>query len=157
MAHFSMQFGRTVPGPTYKERPSVYGICTRNDDKIAIVRIGSAFPYIYDLPGGGVESGESDAEAVIREFDEETGLTVWPVRQLCRAGQFWINQGTHTNSLCAFFEVELTSTDGEPSEPDHKLVWVQVDEALRKVRHDAHAWAILAWSREQALGTGGRS
>jgi hypothetical protein len=99
MAHFSMQFGRTTPGQTYKERPSVYGLCTRNDDKVALVRIGAEFPYKYDLPGGGVESGESDAEAVIREFDEETGLTVWPSRQLGRAGQFWVNQDVPMNSL----------------------------------------------------------
>jgi 8-oxo-dGTP diphosphatase len=157
MAHFSMQFGRTQPGQTYKERPSVYGICSRSDDKIAIVRIGAHHPFVYDLPGGGVESGESDAEAVIREFDEETGLTVWPSRQLGRAGQFWVcEEGPH-NSLCTFFEVELTSTDGEPSEPDHKLMWVQIDEAMRKVRHDAHAWAILGWMRERALGKYGRS
>ena len=156
MAHFSMQFGRTQPGKTYKERPSVYGICTRSD-KIAIVRIGAEHPYKYDLPGGGVESGEGDAEAVIREFDEETGLTVWPSRQLCRAGQFWVNQDVPMNSLCTFFEVELTATDGQPTEPDHTLVWVQIDEALRKVRHDAHAWAILQWLRDKELGTRGRS
>jgi 8-oxo-dGTP diphosphatase len=155
MAHFSMQFGRTKPGPPYKERPSVYGICTRNDDKIAIVRIGAEHPYKYDLPGGGIESGESDAEAVIREFDEETGLTVWPSKQLGRAGQFWINQDVPMNSLCTFFEVELTSTDGQPTEPDHKLVWVQIDEAMRKVRHDAHAWAILQWLRDKSFGVRG--
>jgi 8-oxo-dGTP diphosphatase len=80
MAHFSMQFGRTEHGKTYKERPSVYGLCTRNDEKIALVKVGDAHNFHYDLPGGGVESGESDAEAVVREFDEETGLTVWPVR-----------------------------------------------------------------------------
>jgi 8-oxo-dGTP diphosphatase len=156
MAHFSMQFGRTTPGQTYKERPSVYGLCTRND-KVALVRIGAEFPYKYDLPGGGVESGESDAEAIIREFDEETGLTVWPSRQLGRAGQFWINQGAPTNSLCTFFEVELTATDGEPTEPDHQLMWVAADEAMRKVRHDAHAWAILQWLRDQEFGIRGRT
>ena len=157
MAHFSMQFGRTLPGQTYKERPSVYGICIRNDDKIAIVKIGSEHPYKYDLPGGGVESGESDPEAVIREFDEETGLTVWPSRQLCRAGQFWVNQEVPMNSLCTFFEVELTSTDGKPTEPDHQLVWVQIEEAMRKVRHDSHSWAILKWRLDKELCARGRS
>jgi 8-oxo-dGTP diphosphatase len=156
MAHFSMQFGRTEHGKTYQERPSVYGLCTRNDEKIALVKIGTAQSHFFDLPGGGVESGESDAEAVVREFDEETGLTVWPTRQLCRAGQFWINQGTPMNSLCSFFEVELTATDGKPSEPDHQLVWTSIDEAMRKVRHDAHSWAILLWLRERRNGERGR-
>jgi ADP-ribose pyrophosphatase YjhB (NUDIX family) len=30
----------------------------------------------YDLPGGGVEFGESPADAVVREFLEETGMSV---------------------------------------------------------------------------------
>jgi 8-oxo-dGTP diphosphatase len=156
MAHFSMQFGRTQPGHMYKERPSVYGICSRNDNKIALVKVANGQSFIFDLPGGGVESGESDPEAVIREFDEETGLTVWPARQICRAGQFWFNQDVATNSLCTFFEVELTATDGLPTEPDHELVWVQIDEAMRKLRHDAHAWALLQWWRDKELGPRGR-
>lgn len=156
MAHFSLQFGRTKPGRTYRERPSVYGLCHRNDERVALVRIGAGQPYVYDLPGGGIEAGESDAEAVIREFDEETGLTVWPVRQMGRAGQFWINNGEPLNSLCAFFEVELTASDGAPSEPDHALVWMSASEAVRKVRHDSHAWAILQWVREQSVGSGQR-
>ncbi|GBF58116.1 ADP-ribose pyrophosphatase [Candidatus Phycosocius bacilliformis] len=156
MAHFSMQFGRTEHGKIYKERPSVYGLCARNDEKIALVKVGDATRFHYDLPGGGVESGESDAEAVVREFDEETGLTVWPVRQLNRAGQFWINDGVPTNSLSVFFEVELTATEGSPIEPDHELVWVPVEEALKKVRHDAHSWAILSWLRERTINLRGR-
>jgi 8-oxo-dGTP pyrophosphatase MutT (NUDIX family) len=31
---------------------------------------------IWHAPGGGVEGGESDAEAAVREFHEETGLAV---------------------------------------------------------------------------------
>jgi 8-oxo-dGTP diphosphatase len=154
MAHFALQFGRTVPHKTYAERPSVYGICPRQDEKIAIVRIGAAAPYKYDLPGGGVESGEGDAEALIREFEEETGLTVWPSRPLGRAGQFWVNNGQPTNSLSSFFELELTATDGRPSEPDHMLVWMTPEEAQNKVRHDSHAWMILSWERERRRHAG---
>lgn len=149
MAHFALQFGRTEPGKTYTERPSVYGICIRQDSRVAVVRIGAQAPYQYDLPGGGIEAGESDAEALIREFEEETGLTVWPIRNLGRAGQFWNNGGKPTNSLASFFEVELTSADGRPSEPDHELVWLPVDEAIRKVRHDSHAWIIVWFERDR--------
>ena len=33
---------------------------------------------LWSIPGGRVETGETDAEAVIREMAEETGLTVVP-------------------------------------------------------------------------------
>lgn len=154
MAHFALQFGRTEPHKTYAERPSVYGICVRQDGKVAIVRIGAAAPYKYDLPGGGIESGEGEAEALVREFEEETGLTVWPSRAIGRAGQYWINNGTPTNSLSSFYELELTATDGKPTEPDHTLVWFTLDEAISKVRHDSHAWCLLGWMRERLRAEG---
>ncbi len=71
---FRCSSGAPNSGKTYKERPSVYGLCTRNDEKIALVKVGGSQNFHFDLPGGGVESGESDAEAVVRELDEETGL-----------------------------------------------------------------------------------
>ncbi|WP_299952228.1 NUDIX domain-containing protein [uncultured Modestobacter sp.] len=36
----------------------------------------------WSVPGGRVEPGESEVEAVVRELAEETGLTVRPVRPL---------------------------------------------------------------------------
>ena len=37
---------------------------------------------LWSLPGGRIEAGESDAEALVREMREETGLTVLPGRLL---------------------------------------------------------------------------
>jgi ADP-ribose pyrophosphatase YjhB (NUDIX family) len=51
------------------------------DGKVLIVR--RARPPakdIYTLPGGVVEAGETLTEAVIREVQEETGLTIEPVK-----------------------------------------------------------------------------
>lgn len=146
MTRFALQFGKTQPGLTYQERPTAYGLCARGDS-IALVRIGKAAPFEYDLPGGGVEAGEDEAAALMREFTEETGLTVWPTQVIGRAGQFWINRGEPRNSLATFYEVELSATDGAPTEPDHVLMWAPVAEAVLKVRHEAHAWAVLHWMR----------
>lgn len=147
MTRFALQFGQTQTGLTYVERPTAYGLCARGDKEIAIVRIGRGKDFEFDLPGGGVEASEDEADALMREFMEETGLTIWPTRVLGRAGQYWINRGEPRNSLATFYEVELSAADGAPTEEDHTLVWMSPVEALAKVRHEAHAWAILHWLR----------
>ncbi len=147
MTRFALQFGQTQPGLTYQERPVVHGICPRGEQQIAIVRIGARAPFEYDLPGGGVESDEDEAGALMREFSEETGLTVWPHKVIGRAGQYWIRQAEARNNLATFYEVELSAADSDPTEPDHALVWLTPMEAVLKMRHEAHAWAILHWLR----------
>lgn len=147
MTRFALQFGQTQPGLTYMERHTVYGVCTRGEKEIAVARIGHSAPFEWDLPGGGVEANEDEAEALMREFVEETGLTVWPNRVLGRAGQFWLDRGEPRNNLATYYEVELSAADGQPSEPDHALVWLAPLEAAMKMRHDSSAWVILQWLR----------
>jgi len=149
MTRFALQFGNTQSGLTYLERMSAYGLCARGEANLAIVQIGKKAPYEYDLPGGGIEADEDEAAALMREFLEETGLTIWPTRVIGRAGQYWINKSEPRNSLSTFYEVELSASDSSPSEPDHVLVWMSPAEALTKVRHEAHAWAILHWLRKR--------
>ncbi|MBL8537749.1 MAG: NUDIX domain-containing protein [Hyphomonadaceae bacterium] len=152
MTRFSLQFGQTQPGLTYIERTSAYGVCARGESLIAIVQIGKKAPFEYDLPGGGVEADEDEAAALMREFLEEAGLTVWPTRVIGRAGQFWINKGEPRNSLSTFYEVELSADDSAPTEPDHALVWMNPNDAMLKVRHEAHGWAIMHWIRTRRGG-----
>jgi len=146
MTRFALQFGQTQPGVTYLERTTAYGLCAKGE-AVALARIGARAPFEYDLPGGGVEPGEDEAAALMREFVEETGLTVWPTRVIGRAGQFWVNKSEPRNSLATFYEVELSAEDGKPTEPDHVLVWVAASDAILKVRHESHGWAILHWLR----------
>ncbi len=147
MTRFALQFGQTQTGLTYIERASSYGICARGEHTIALAQIGAKAPFVYDLPGGGIEAGEDEAAALMREFQEETGLTVWPTRVIGRAGQYWVNKGEPRNSLSTFYDVELSAQDGHPSEKDHALCWMDATEALTCMRHESHAWAILHWLR----------
>ena len=57
---------------------SVYGITHDDAGRLLLVR-GSAesnFPGRWNLPGGGIEHAESPTDALIREFGEETGLSI---------------------------------------------------------------------------------
>ncbi|GAA3336991.1 hypothetical protein GCM10020358_11640 [Amorphoplanes nipponensis] len=59
-------------------RIGAYGLCRDTTGRVLLARNShlSAFPGQWTLPGGGVEQGEHPDETVVREFAEETGLTV---------------------------------------------------------------------------------
>ena len=144
-----LQFGEAEPGRDYRERPAAFGVLVR-DGKVAAVRVerdGEA-PYC-DLPGGALDPGEDEAAALVREFAEETGLKVRPGTLLARAGQFMRKtDGERVNNRCALFTAEAVGE--EPSlkqEDDHTLVWLDPLEAIARLRHEAHAWAVACWLR----------
>lgn len=76
----------------------------------------------YTLPGGHVEEGESIVDAVVREMQEETGLTVLNPR-LCGVKQFPTEEGRYIVFLFRAdqFEGELVSSE------EGEMHWVRRD------------------------------
>jgi len=53
-----------------------YGICQDTFGRLLLVRMGRGLDKgKWTLPGGGIEWGEDPDAAMIREMDEETGIT----------------------------------------------------------------------------------
>jgi 8-oxo-dGTP diphosphatase len=65
----------------YPERPilAVSAVVMRGDRFLVVRRARPPAEGLFTLPGGGVESGETLAQAVVREVQEETGLLVAPI------------------------------------------------------------------------------
>ena len=69
-------------------------------------------PYFY-LPGGRVSMGETAEQAVIREMQEELGITPKIIRPV------WLNQAFFTedvdhlryHELCIYFLMDISATD----------------------------------------------
>ncbi|MEV0727909.1 NUDIX domain-containing protein [Polymorphospora sp. NPDC050346] len=61
-----------------RRRIAAYGVCVAADGRLLLVRASAATgrPGVWQVPGGGIEHGEHPADAVVREFAEETGLAV---------------------------------------------------------------------------------
>jgi len=149
MAASTLRFGEARPGLDYRERPSAYGL-VESDGRLALVHVSlpDRAPF-FDLPGGGVEEGESEAQALIREFGEETGLVVVAGDLIARAEQYMISADDEPFlSQGGFFEAELMTRRPELKiEDEHVLIWLDPNEALLRLRHDSHAWAVSAWLR----------
>lgn len=69
-------------------RPAIYGIL-RQGGEVLLVRAPQTSDGIIGFPGGGIELGEAPLDALQREFSEETGLEIEPLRLL------WATTGFH--------------------------------------------------------------
>ena len=67
------------------EVPCVGAVVHDARGRLLLIRRGHApSAGLWSVPGGRVEAGESEVEAVVREMAEETGLRVRPERVLGR-------------------------------------------------------------------------
>jgi mutator protein MutT len=86
---------------------------------------GRVFAGLWEFPGGGVEPGESAAEAAVRETWEEAGLEVEAVREL---GSIRTKHGGRAFEL----HLVLCAANGEqelvPSSAVTELRWVSTSQ-----------------------------
>lgn len=70
---------RHTGGMRPREVPCVGAVITDADGRLLLIRRGRPpAAGLWSLPGGRVEAGETDQQAVVREVHEETGLSVAP-------------------------------------------------------------------------------
>ncbi len=82
-----------VPTTELNWRPSAYGIVIK-DKKILLSKQFDG----YDLPGGGLDFGETPEHAVVREVKEETGINTKEPKLLSVETSFF--KMTHYDTAC---------------------------------------------------------
>lgn len=122
----------------YENQKFNYRVCAImiSDNKILAMH-DERSPYFY-LPGGRVTMGETAEQAVIREVQEELGVTPSIIRPL------WLNQAFFTedvdnlnyHELCIYFLMDITETDlltrgsvftSKEGHRTHTFEWLEFD------------------------------
>lgn len=73
-----------------RRKRGVVGVILRRE-KLLIIRRSQTVtaPGMLCLPGGGIEAGETEADALVREMHEELAIAVTPVKNCWRSVTPW--------------------------------------------------------------------
>ena len=118
----------------YKVRPTVK-VIINNNGKILILNAGY-------LPGGGVDEGESDEDAIRRELQEELGFAVRDVRKIGSVIQYrnFIKKRYVINGYIAtYHSSDLKINPQDQGEADFKHHWLKIYDALSLVAESIDA------------------
>lgn len=90
-------------------RPSAYALIKNSKGKILMIRDGRCKHVQWELPGGGLEVGESPQQAAKREVREEVGYTITCKQLLFTETTYMFRKNTFSQCLIFVFEARLLS------------------------------------------------
>ncbi|MEV0809964.1 NUDIX domain-containing protein [Micromonospora sp. NPDC050200] len=118
-----------------RRRVGAYGVLRGAGGRVLLARGAAScpFPGVWQLPGGGVAHAEHPVRAVVREFAEETGLTVevTGVRAALADVTTFRADGVAVHTDRLVFDVEARGGElrPEPAGGSDELAWCTPEEA----------------------------
>ncbi|MEM9365683.1 MAG: NUDIX domain-containing protein [Planctomycetota bacterium] len=142
-----------------RRKSGVIGVIFR-DDKLLVIRRSMTVnaPGKLCLPGGGIEAGESEPQALVREMQEELNIDVAPLRLCYRSVTPW---GTRLAWWIA--SLEATATPVANPEEVAEVFWMtpenifQAENMLPSLPDFIRGWQAgeiqLPWKHDPKRGT----
>lgn len=130
-------------GQNYTLRPGAYAILPR-DGQLLVTH--QALPFDeFQLPGGGIDAGESPIQALHREVFEETGWRIGNLRRVAtfRRFAYMPDYDMHAEKLCHIFLALPVRKLGPPSEAGHTAIWMNAIDAIDLVANDGDRATLL--------------
>lgn len=128
------------PGIRYTERPGAYAVI-RHRGRLLVTEQSSPWVEIQ-LPGGGIDPGETPVAALHREALEETGWRLTVERRLGVYQRFTYmpDYDLWARKICHIYLCAPGLKLGPPREEGHRAFWMDAGKAVEAVASpgDAH-------------------
>ncbi len=124
------------PQVRYRPRPGVYAILARGQD-VLLTHQSQTVPE-FQLPGGGIDPGESPICALHREVFEETGWRISSPRRIgaYRRFTYMPEYDLWAEKVCHIYVALPTLRHGMPQDSCHMAVWMPILTAIRLLDSD---------------------
>lgn len=132
-------FGEKKENINYTDRVGAYAVIF-SGNKIAVVKTSTG----YFLLGGGIDALENYEECIKRECLEEAGLSIKVNDFICKGDSYrWSDTLKYYMHIIGYFYfADLIEKSAEPTEEDHELVWLDIEDCCEKLFLEHQAWAV---------------
>lgn len=95
----------------------------KKDNKVLMMKFSKKWGQVYAPPGGKFESGESPLDCILREFKEETGLTL--IEPKLQGISYW--QDSYEGIIFIYIAEKYYGTFNQISN-EGKLEWINIED-----------------------------
>lgn len=120
-----------LPGRPYRDRIGAYAIIVGADGMMLLVDQSGEL----QLPGGGIDPGESPIQALHREVMEETGWRIGEIRRLAAFQRFSFlpDYGYWARKVQLIHVARAVLRLGPPTEDWHQPLWMAPEDAATRL------------------------
>lgn len=137
-------------GQSYRQRQGAYAVLIRGEEVLLTFQ-AAPLPEMQ-LPGGGIDAGESAVQALHREVFEETGWAIAAPRRIgtYRRFTYMPDYNIWAEKLCAIFVARPVIARSAPLEPAHEAVWCPISDAAALLSNSGDRYFLEAAIKQAA-------
>ncbi|MFD0859519.1 NUDIX hydrolase [Roseovarius aquimarinus] len=135
-----------LPGQRYRLRHGVYALLPARNGLLVTLQHDPE-PELQ-LPGGGIDPGESPLRALHREVMEETGWTIAAPRRMgaFRRFVFMPEYDMWAEKLCTIYLAQPVRQVRAPTEPGHTALVVDAGMAAAELGNEGDRMFVRRWA-----------